>query len=109
MDIKSMAQAMLANYVDATNSVIATQSCSKYPNHHKIGQALETGLTATFAAQRIIDTKGDMNSNSFLKAFMTAVNQQEEGDKSSSEVEGPPAWAQQLIDDNKAIKRKLKL
>ena len=73
MDIKSMAQAMLANYVDATNSVIATQSCSKYPNHHKIGQALETGLTATFAAQRIIDTKGDMNSNSFLKAFMTLV------------------------------------
>lgn len=106
--VKNMAASMLANYVDATNSVIATQSLSKYPNHHKIGQAMENGMAAVFAASRVIETKGSVNENSFLKLMMNAMNQQADaGDRVDSDT--PPAWAQQLIDDNKVIKQKLKL
>ena len=108
--VKNMAASMLANYVDATNSVIATQSLSKYPNHHKIGQAMENGMAAVFAASRVIETKGSVNENSFLKLMMKAMNKEENadaGDRADSDT--PPAWAQQLIDDNKVIKQKLKL
>ena len=106
--VKNMAASMLANYVAATNSVIATQSLSKYPNHHKIGQAMENGMAAVFAASRVIETKGSVNENSFLKLMMNAMNQQADaGDRVDSDT--PPAWAQQLIDDNKVIKQKLKL
>ena len=104
--VKNMAASLLANYVDATNSVIATQSLSKYPNHHKIGQAMENGMSAVFAASRVIETKGSVNENSFLKLMMKAMNA-DAGDRADSDT--PPAWAQQLIDDNKVIKQKLKL
>ena len=112
IDIKSMASGVLANYVDAINSVIATQACSKYPNQHKIGNAMEQGLTAMFAAQKMIDMKGEVAENSFFKTLMTAMQAEqskEADDPGDRGKDAPPVWAQQIIDDNKAIKAKLKI
>ena len=65
-----MANTLLANYVDAINCAIATESCSKWPRPHKIKQAMESGIEALFAAQMLINNRGKAQEGGFMQMLM---------------------------------------
>ena len=86
--VNLMANTLLANYVDAINCAIATESCSKWPRPHKIKQAMEGGIEALYAAKMLIDNKGKAQEGGFMQMLMNMAQSQADEQETGTVSDG---------------------